>query len=191
MLLRVVPANAGTPQSLRKAFAPVPEREDTAYGSRRAPGRPVEIWSSRRCRTDTAPRPASSVIFEMKSPSPPFGSDGHCAFQAAGAEHDHSEQRHAEQNREGAGDHDGLEAIVATKQHTADPDREHDSAGHADDGLIPGERARRRLWHDAIVQRRQEHGDEAKQIEMRMRRHQHEILPYAHDNAEDNADQAQ
>ena len=59
------------------------------------------------------------------------------------------------------------------------------------DGLIAGKPARRRLWHDAIVQRRQEHGDEAKQIEMRMRRHQHEILPYAHDNAEDNADQAQ
>ncbi len=80
---------------------------------------------------------------------------------------------------------------MAAKQHTGDPDREHDSAGHADDGLISGEPARRRLRNDAIVQRRLEHGDEAKQIEMRMRRHQHEVLPYAHDNAEDNADQAQ
>src|SRR5882724_7980178 len=54
LLLFVVPAKAGTHNPrrvwLRKVFASVPHREDTAYGSRRSPGR---RWAALRILTAT------------------------------------------------------------------------------------------------------------------------------------------
>ena len=54
LLLCVVPAKAGTHNPrrvwLRKVFASVPYREDTAYGSRRSPGR---RWAALRILTAT------------------------------------------------------------------------------------------------------------------------------------------